>query len=227
VYVDDFKMSGGADALPKMWVKLQEGTIDAPKLDLEPPVPLNGNGHLGCMQHDIDTDYGMVEEKLVMLKASTDWTPDHESEEEAPTTPRKESKCSYRLFSTPEKTSPQLPLEATPIKQKKSKAKSKNFSTPLWPIVDDAPDNYEFQCYAERVCAVKMPSIAAGRGNSTIKMYEHDMQGHAEKCVERYLELSQQPESILKPVSTPCIDDHQLDEDGFATGGKWTQRRPR
>ena len=37
------------------------------------------------------------------------------------------------------------------------------------------------------------------------------MSGHVVASVERYLELSGKTRNSLKPVSTPCIDDHQLD----------------
>ena len=36
------------------------------------------------------------------------------------------------------------------------------------------------------------------------------MQGHAEKCVEKYLELSNLTIADLKPVGTPSIDDHLI-----------------
>ena len=37
------------------------------------------------------------------------------------------------------------------------------------------------------------------------------MSGHVVASVERYLELCGKTRNSLKPVSTPCIDDHQLD----------------
>ena len=36
------------------------------------------------------------------------------------------------------------------------------------------------------------------------------MCGHVSGSVDRYLELSGKTRASLKPVSTPCIDDHQL-----------------
>ena len=53
-----------------------------------------------------------------------------------------------------------------------------------------------------------------------IKGYQYEMVGHAEKCVERYLELSGKDIKSLKQVETPCIDDHQLQEDDFVTIGR-------
>ena len=47
IYVDDFKMAGPKQNLKKMWTKMSL------TLDLEPPVPLDGNVYLGCGQQDI------------------------------------------------------------------------------------------------------------------------------------------------------------------------------
>ena len=44
-----------------------------------------------------------------------------------------------------------------------------------------------------------------------IRGYAYDMSGHVVASVDRYLELSGKNRNSLKPVSTPCIDDHQLD----------------
>ena len=46
------------------------------------------------------------------------------------------------------------------------------------------------------------------------------MTGHIEQTVERYLELSGKEESELKPVETPCLDDHMFPPEDFQTKGK-------
>ena len=46
------------------------------------------------------------------------------------------------------------------------------------------------------------------------------MKGHAQQCVERYVELSGKTEQSLKPVSTPCIDDHMLMPQEFIDKGQ-------
>ena len=46
------------------------------------------------------------------------------------------------------------------------------------------------------------------------------MQGHAEQCVQRYLDLARVPEATLKKVPTPCIDDHQIEPKDFETKGQ-------
>ena len=45
IYVDDFKMAGLKKNIPGMWKKLSS------KLDLDPPVPFDGNVYLGCRQN--------------------------------------------------------------------------------------------------------------------------------------------------------------------------------
>ena len=52
-----------------------------------------------------------------------------------------------------------------------------------------------------------------------IKAWEYGMTGHAEQCVERYLELAKVPLSNLTKVSTPCIDDHALNPTDFDSKG--------
>ena len=49
------------------------------------------------------------------------------------------------------------------------------------------------------------------------------MIGHAAQCVERYCELAHKIPSKLKPVSTPCIDDHQLNPEDFEAKGQLTK----
>jgi len=52
-----------------------------------------------------------------------------------------------------------------------------------------------------------------------VQAWAYVMQGAAQGCVERYLELSGKKESELKRVATPCIDDHLLPPEDFATKG--------
>lgn len=45
------------------------------------------------------------------------------------------------------------------------------------------------------------------------------MQGHAEKCVEKYLELTGTKEVNIKFVTTPSLHDHQIPHDEFNVKG--------
>ena len=46
------------------------------------------------------------------------------------------------------------------------------------------------------------------------------MEGHAEKCVERYRELANKTTQQLYKVATPCVDDHQFKEEDMGSVGK-------
>ena len=46
------------------------------------------------------------------------------------------------------------------------------------------------------------------------------MTGHAQSCVDKYLELSGLKTSDLKNVATPCMDDHMFTDEDFTTKGK-------
>ena len=52
-----------------------------------------------------------------------------------------------------------------------------------------------------------------------VKAWFYEMKGHSAQCVAKYLDLAEIPEKELKRVSTPCIDDHQLDPKDFETKG--------
>ena len=40
--------------------------------------------------------------------------------------------------------------------------------------------------------------------------WSYDMEGHAQKCVERYCELANKKTEQLFKVSSPCFDDHHF-----------------
>ena len=46
----------------------------------------------------------------------------------------------------------------------------------------------------------------------TVSSWSYDMEGHAEKCAERYCELATKTTEQWNKVATPCIDDHQFKE---------------
>ena len=47
----------------------------------------------------------------------------------------------------------------------------------------------------------------------TISSWSYDMEGHAKKCVERYCELANKTTEQLYKVATPCMDEHQFEEE--------------
>ena len=48
VYVDDFKMAGKTENLAPMWKELNK------RIELDPPVPLNGTTYLVCTQYETE-----------------------------------------------------------------------------------------------------------------------------------------------------------------------------
>jgi hypothetical protein len=67
--------------------------------------------------------------------------------------------------------------------------------------------------------APKADSDVQQKIGSHIKGYRYEMHGHAEQCVERYLELAKVPRTSLKQVAPPCLDDHQIPPEDFETKG--------
>ena len=39
------------------------------------------------------------------------------------------------------------------------------------------------------------------------------MEGHAKKCVDRFYEVANKTNQQLYKVTTPCLDDHQFEEE--------------
>ena len=47
----------------------------------------------------------------------------------------------------------------------------------------------------------------------TISSWSYDMEGHAEKCVKKYCELANKTTQQFFKIATPCMDDHQFEEE--------------
>ena len=50
--------------------------------------------------------------------------------------------------------------------------------------------------------------------------WSHDMEGHAQKCVERYCKLANKKVGQLYKVSSPCLDDHQFKQEELESVGE-------
>ena len=53
--------------------------------------------------------------------------------------------------------------------------------------------------------------------------WSYDMEGHAEKCVERYCELANKKVDQLHKVSHPCLDDHQFKQEELESVGELSE----
>ena len=54
----------------------------------------------------------------------------------------------------------------------------------------------------------------------SIKAWQYSMVGHAEQCVDKYLELTGKSIEVLKPAATPNIDDHMFTKEDFSNKGE-------
>ena len=59
IYVDDFKMGGRREAIPRMWKLLKTKG----QLELDPPVPSSSNVYLECANHHVNVPKELIEEK--------------------------------------------------------------------------------------------------------------------------------------------------------------------
>ena len=50
--------------------------------------------------------------------------------------------------------------------------------------------------------------------------WSYDMDGHAQKCVERYCELANKKDEAVFKVSSPCLDDHQFEKEELESVGE-------
>ena len=48
--------------------------------------------------------------------------------------------------------------------------------------------------------------------------WSYDMEGHGQKCVERYCKLANEKTGQLHKVSSPCLDDHRFKEELESVG---------
>ena len=102
VYVDDFHMAGNQKNMSNIWERLRTD------MQLDPPVPFDGNKYLGCTQQNVRNDEKQIQEKSTLFKSFVDNT------FEDPSAP-----------STPKKKTPKVPECSTPEKLALPKAKAK------------------------------------------------------------------------------------------------------
>ena len=53
--------------------------------------------------------------------------------------------------------------------------------------------------------------------------WSYDMEGHAQKCVERYCELANMKVEQLHKVSSPCLDDHHVRQKEIESVGELSE----
>ena len=67
----------------------------------------------------------------------------------------------------------------------------------------------------------KLPTRASGKLDAeTISSWSYDMESHVKNCVERFRELANKTTQQLYKVATPCLDDHQFNEEEMGSVGE-------
>ena len=84
-------------------------------------------------------------------------------------------------------------------------------------ISKDIVDNYRTMSES-RISAERNEKLPCSEKLS-ISSWSYDMDGHANKCVERYCELANRTTQQLYKVSTPCIDDHHFKKEELKSVG--------
>ena len=80
-------------------------------------------------------------------------------------------------------------------------------------IVENYTKMFESRIYAG--AKEKLSTRASGKHDAEIKSsWSLEMEGHAKKGVERYCEFAKKSAQKLHKVTTPCINDHQIKEEG-------------
>ena len=88
-------------------------------------------------------------------------------------------------------------------------------------ISKDIFDDYRAMVES-RISVVRTEKLPCSE-NLRISSWSYDMEGYAKKCVERYCELANKTTQQLYKVSTPCIDDHHLNEEELKSVGELSQ----
>ena len=104
--------------------------------------------------------------------------------------------------------------------------KRKEFVQTVVSTAEGSPESNESTKRGEESVSNPSSNRAVGkpprdsRDTPQIRAWQYSMKGHAEQCVERYLDLADKDINSLKTVSTPCIDDHMFSPEDFTSKGE-------
>ena len=83
----------------------------------------------------------------------------------------------------------------------------------------DIVDNYRF--FESKISAEATEKLPySEKFGANISSWSYDVEGHAKKCVERYCELANKTTEQLYKVASPCLDDHQFQEEENGSVGE-------
>ena len=192
VYVDDFKMAGKEKNMDAMWAKLSE------KLDLEPPTPLDGNIYLGCKQDEVKVNSEMLKNKEDMHKTLFKGSSKDATGNLSDIYNHKDGKAT--LHAGGDSMPGQVPTLTSRCTER-------------------GGDNNIIMKTFSANANFGNPTAGGDSHAGPVKAYQHDMSGHAEQCVEKYLELANMTVADLKKVATPHLDEYQFTTEDFETKG--------
>ena len=189
-----------------------QGTADNKILDLDPPTSLDHSLYLGCNQYEHQVSAAdlvhhkyfyeqtfLDEEYQFKTAQQTDLTEDRAQVKFAKAKKRDEQRDKKKKTSV---SSSAQETAALAIVESAAAAMS-NGSTPVGATVEDK----------------RAESKVTPEQLRKVKGWHYSMHGHAERAVEKYLELTGLIESDLKFAATPNIDDHQIPINDFAVNG--------
>ena len=104
---------------------------------------------------------------------------------------------------------PELRRDGVNFESKKPAVKDESMTTPL-DLSEYSSTQKTSAGNAKKINNPLVRKDCKTRRKADVRGYAYDMCGHTSASVDRYLELSGKSRSSLKPVSTPCLDDHQL-----------------
>ena len=87
-------------------------------------------------------------------------------------------------------------------------------------IVDNNRSMFESRISAGAMEKLPETKATAKPDAETVSSWSYDMEGHAKKCVERYCELANKTTQQFFKVATPCLDDHQFEEEESGSVGE-------
>ena len=84
----------------------------------------------------------------------------------------------------------------------------------------DIVDNYRTMFESRIFAGARGKLPCSGKPDADISSWSFKKEGHAKKCVKRYCELANKTTQQLDKVRTPCLDDHQFEEEELETVGE-------
>ena len=78
--------------------------------------------------------------------------------------------------------------------------------------------------FESRICAGATEKLPVWeKPDAKTVAWSYDMEGHAQKCVERFCELANKKVEQLCKVSNPCLDDHQFKQEELESVGELSE----